>query len=306
MLKTYYKEIGDEKVTVLRDPRPGSWISLETSSEQDLKKFSKKFKLDEDILKDVLDIYEAPRIETDKNNVYLFMTFPNLENEVTFPLPVLIVLNHDYIFTISSRPMPFVEKLLKSEIPFSTVDKNELLVRLLQNIYHQFNVFIHRFSRRIRQKGVQLEKISNNDIVQFVNFESVLNDFLFDFIPASNVFTALLSGKVVTFTKEQRVPIDDLMLSNNQLIEIARSNLKNMVNIREAYSTIMTNNLNRVIKTFTSLTVVLTIPTMIASIYGMNVKLPFDQDPHAFIGILSVIIIISVVLVGVFFKKDWL
>jgi magnesium transporter len=89
-------------------------------------------------------------------------------------------------------------------------------------------------------------------------------------------------------------------------MEISRSNIKNIVNLREAYSTILTNNLNRVIKLFTSITVLLTIPTIISSIYGMNVQLPFDKNPLAFFGIIIVILTISASLFYLFNKKQWL
>ncbi len=306
MLKIYRRLEKDKKVSVLRQPKSGSWICVENPSDSQIKKLSKDFKLEEDLIKDAMDIYEAPRLEIEKNNIYLFTTFASIEKELAVPYPVLFIINHDYIFTISSREMPFVNKLISSDFDFSTEDKQGLLLKLLQNIYGEFNLFIHKFSRRIRQKSVQLEKIRNEDIVQFVNYESLLNDFLFDFIPATAVFNTLLLGKVISFNKDQKDIIEDLMLSNNQLIEIARSNLKNMVNIREAYSTIMTNNLNRIIKTFTSLTVILAVPTMIASIYGMNVRLPFEQGPHTFGGIISLLLFISGFLVAIFFKKDWL
>ena len=306
MLKIYRRLEKDKKVSVLRQPKSGSWICVENPSDSQIKKLSKDFKLEEDLIKDAMDIYEAPRLEIEKNNIYLFTTFASIEKELAVPYPVLFIINHDYIFTISSREMPFVNKLISSDFDFSTEDKQGLLLKLLQNIYGEFNLFIHKFSRRIRQKSVQLEKIRNDDIVQFVNYESLLNDFLFDFIPATAVFNTLLLGKVISFNKDQKDIIEDLMLSNNQLIEIARSNLKNMVNIREAYSTIMTNNLNRVIKLFTSLTVLLTIPTMIASIYGMNVALPFDNNPHAFLGIILTVIFISFMLLILFIKRKWL
>lgn len=307
MLKIYQKFENDKKIHVLRKPKPGSWICVENPSDSQIKKLSRDFKLEEDLIKDAMDIYEAPRLEQEKNNIYVFTTFPSSEKELDVTSnPVLIIINHDYIFTISSSEMPFVIKLINSDVNFSTADRQDLFLKLMQNIYSEFNIFMHKFTRKIRQKSVQLEKISNTDIVQFVNYESLLNDFLFDFIPASSVFNTLLSGKVISFKKDQKDILEDLMLSNGQLIEFARSNLKNMVNIREAYSTIMTNNLNRVIKTFTSLTVILAVPTMIASIYGMNVHLPFEQGAHAFGGIIALLLFISGFLVAIFFKKDWL
>lgn len=307
MIKIYQKLGKDEGFRVLRQSKPGSWICVERPTSSEIKKLSKEFNLEEDLIKDAMDIYEAPRLKVENSNIYLFMTFPSPEKELAVPsIPVLIIVNHEYIFTISCKKIPFVNTILNSPESFSTEDRYDLLLKILSNIYSEFNIFMHRFSRNIRQKSKQLEKINNEDIILFVNYESLLNDYLFDFIPATSVLNSLLTGKVIPFKKGQKDLLEDLLLNNGQLIEIARSSIKNMVNIRQAYSTITTNNLNRIIKTFTSLTVILAVPTMIASIYGMNVNLPFEQGAHAFTGIISLLLFISGLLLVIFFKKDWL
>jgi len=96
------------------------------------------------------------------------------------------------------------------------------------------------------------------------------------------------------------------MLSNKQLIELSDDSIRTIVNIREAYSTIMTNNLNRVIKLLTSVTVILTVPTMIASIYGMNVNIPFADKPWAFFAILLFMIVVTGFLLFAFIREDFL
>ena len=100
--------------------------------------------------------------------------------------------------------------------------------------------------------------------------------------------------------------VEDLSLSNRQLIEIAKSNLKNIVNVREAYSTIMTNNLNKTMKTLTSITVILTIPTIVASFFGMNVDLPFDNHPLAYVFILLLTFIVGGIVVYFLIKRKLL
>lgn len=100
--------------------------------------------------------------------------------------------------------------------------------------------------------------------------------------------------------------IEDLSLESGQLAQITKDTIRNMVNIREAYSTILTNNLNRVIKLFTSLTIILTLPTIVGTFYGMNVALPFAQNPYAFFGILGITIMLSLIALIIFIRNDWL
>jgi magnesium transporter len=125
-------------------------------------------------------------------------------------------------------------------------------------------------------------------------------------VPANNVLTKLLSGRFFKLYENDQDLIEDLSLAENQLVDLCRSTLKTIVNIRNAYSTIMTNNLNRVLKMLAALTVVLTIPTIIGSFFGMNVAIPLSSKPQAFWVILASSIILSLLALVVFFRNKWL
>lgn len=306
MLKTYYRNIKENKFQTLEKFRIGSWLYLENPTAQELEYIIDKFELEEGHIKDALDIFEAPRLELEEKDVYFFARFPYLENSRIVTAPILVILGEYFIITIAPVPLPNLNKLLEGKINLYTTQKIKLFLQLISHINSIYNSHLTTINKQIRTFGVNLENIENKDIIQFVHYESILNDFLGNLVPTNTTLNKLLSGKYIKLYEEDRDLVEDLMLSNNQLIELSKSLLKNLVNIREAYSTIMTNNLNRVIKLFTSLTVVLTIPTMIASIYGMNVKLPFDQHPLAFSGIIFTVLIITFILLIIFIKRRWL
>lgn len=306
MVTIFYKNLKSRHLKTLETFKIGSWVYVEDPTDQEIARLSEDFKLEEDLLKDATDIFEAPRIEQENGTIYLFTQFVSDEEINISTIPVLFVINDSFFLSLSKRPLPFLERLKNEEIEFYTTQKNKLLLQLLLQTNISYNQALHQISRKIRSISVNLEKINNKDIVQFVSFEAILNDFLSDLVPTNTVLTKLLSGRLLKLYEEDKDLVEDLLLSNNQLIELSRSNLKTIVNIREAYSTIMTNNLNRVIKLFTSLTVLLTIPTMVASIYGMNVKLPYADSPDIFSYIIASIILISSLLLVIFIRKDWL
>jgi magnesium transporter len=161
-------------------------------------------------------------------------------------------------------------------------------------------------SKKLRAFSLRVQKIKNNDIVQFVNTENILYDFNTSLVRINNIYDGMLSGKILTLTEHERDLIEDVSLATNQLIQITRENLRTTVNVREAYSTIMTNNLNQVIKLFTSLTVILTLPTILGTYYGMNVSLPFQDSPAAFFGIVAFSLAAATVAIFIFLRKDWL
>jgi magnesium transporter len=112
--------------------------------------------------------------------------------------------------------------------------------------------------------------------------------------------------KNLRFYDDDKEQIEDIILTAGQLIDSIKGSLKTIVNIREAYSNIATNNLNRQIKLLTTLTVVLTIPTIVGSFFGMNVPVPFQGNSFAFLGIIAATSGIAALIIYLFRKSGWL
>jgi magnesium transporter len=125
----------------------------------------------------------------------------------------------------------------------------------------------------------------------------ILNEFIRALLPLRHVLSSIVSGRVLDIYEHDKELIEDLQLNSEQLIERSKSNLTNIANLRQAQEVISTNRLNRVIKVLTVSTVILALPTMITSFYGMNVHLPWADKRLAFFGIvLFIVLFISVFL----------
>lgn len=311
MIKIYHKTIKDRELGEIIDFRVGSWIYAENPTEEKLQKIAADFSLDANLLKDALDPYEVPRFEIDNGTLFVFTRAPFQEkNNRVSTLPLLIAVGANFVLTISQMHFPFFEKFETDKIEFTTTQKTKLLIQFFSEIIASYNNFLTSINRSVRGVSIRVENITNQNIIQFVTFEGIINDFLSDLVPTSailkNLISAESSGRFLELYEEDKDLIEDLSLSSNQLIELCRATLKTIVNIREAYSTIMTNNLNRVIKFFTALTIIMTIPMIISSFYGMNIDLPFAGHPLAFWGIAGGTLAIAILLLAVFIKKRWL
>lgn len=257
-------------------------------------------------MKDALDPYEVPRIEFEKKTVYVFTRVPHADEARTATIPILIVIGENFVLTLSEKTLPFLEQFLNGKVDFSTTQKTKLFLQIFSQIVAAYNNSLNNISRQVRSFGIHLEEITNKQITQLVGFEGVLNDFLSALVPTNNILNNFLSGKFITLYEEDRDLIEDLSLGIGQLVESCRSNLRTMVNIRESYSTIVTNNLNRIIRLLTALTVIIAVPTMIASFFGMNVALPLADSPEAFFWILSGTGVIGILLLVTFIRNRWL
>ncbi len=306
MIKIYQKTIKDKGLREIDGFRVGSWLYLEKPTEAEIEQVADLLKLKASLLRDALDVHEVPRIEVAKDAVYIFTRVPYAEGNQTITVPLLIILGENFLVTVSERAVPLFDDFIHSKIEFFTTQKTKFFIQLFSRIIQLYNEHLTNIGRRVRGGGPRLENITNRDVVQLVAFEGVLNDFISALLPTSTILRNLLSGKSLKLYEEDRELVEDLLLGSEQLIESCQLNLRTIVNIREASSVIMTNNLNRVIKLLTALTVILSVPTMIASLYGMNVSLPGADEPRAFLFVIMATALISAILFIVFIKNRWL
>lgn len=306
MISIFYKTIKTKTVQKLVEYRPNSWIYVESPSEKELKTIAQKFYLEESLISDALDQYEVPRIEIEDGIIYIFTRIITAHEGVSITTPFLIILRDGYLITVSNKPLPGITKFLESKITFSTTNKALLLINLLNLIMLEYKKELNKLSKKINRFSVNIEKVNNNDIIQFVSFESILAELNSSLVRMESIYKAMHTGKLITFNEDELDLVEDLMLESGQLIQISNDSIRNIVNVREAYSTIMTNNLNKIVTIFTSITVICTIPTIIGSFFGMNVPVPLADIPHAFAFIVGTTMLLTAAIIAYFVKNHWL
>lgn len=306
MIKYFYKSIKDTDLRTLTNWKAGAWLYVEAPTESELEMLVAKHKLELGHLRDALDPYEVPRLEVEDGNVYLFIRVPVQEGEHISTVPLLIAHTSEGIVTVASRTIPMLTSFQTNASSLYTTQKVNFILQLFNQMIARYAGFLTSISRKVRTVSVDLHAVSDQDIIQFVTFERVLIDFVAALVPGRVMLNSLLSGKYVTLYDQDQDLVEDLELSAGQIIENANADVQNMRNIREAYSTIMTNSLNRVIKALTALTILLMVPTFITSLFGMNVALPFANYPHAFTIILAMTLGSTLFILAVFTRKRWL
>lgn len=307
MVKFLQRTVKGERLQELYEFKVGSWIYVESPTDAELDQLVAEFPLDRGLLGDALDPNEVPRIEREDGVVYIFTRAPVTDDaQRTVTAPVLIAIGKDFLLTAAPRPIPFLEKFVRGTADFYTTQKSKLFTQFISELNSSYTASLNSISRSVRSMSAHPDRVSNQDIFQFVMYENVLNDFLAALVPTNGMLQQILSGKLFKLYEEDHELTEDAFLANGQLIESAKSNLKTIVNIRDAFSTVMTNNLNRVIKLLTALTVVLMVPNIVAGFYGMNVPLPFSNSPMAFFGVVLFTVLLSVLILGVFVRNRWL
>ena len=308
MIAYQYRAVRDDKLSRIETFRPGAWVVVAAPGADELKLLELRYKLDPDLLNDALDPDEIPRIDVDDEILYVYMRYSYRRGDVVETDPVMLAVGPDFVATVSRRAVPGLERLANLPSLYTT-QRAKLLLLLLRHLVMSYESNINYLDRQIRGVRARLHvaTINNRDFVQFVVIEDALNSFLAELVPANLLLSSLLSGRYsLSFHEEDRDLIEDLVQATRQLGETSQSSLRTVVNIREAYSNIMTNNLNRRVELLTSLTVVLTIPTIVFSLWGVNVPVPGAHNPYAFAIItLSTLATIGVILYALF-RRRWL
>lgn len=308
MIQYWYKSIRDKQFKQLDSFKKGAWVHAEAPNELEKAQLLEQFELDPGLLEDALDVDEVPRVESEGELRYIFTRFPAVDDsQQTVTAPVLFVIGPDIFLSITPAHLPGLDHVREASEAHST-QRVKLLLQIMDEIVHLYENRLTSISRHIlaTRNRLRVEAIRNSDFVRFVTIEDELNDFMGALLPTNTILKRLLKGKLLKLYEADKDLIEDLLLSNEQSIESCKSNIKTIVSIREAYSTIATNNLNQIIRVLTSITVVLTIPTIIGSIYGMNVGLPLQDDPHAFWIIIGTTSIVTGLLLLFFRRQEWL
>lgn len=282
------------------------WIHIEKPTTKELEKVVKDFDLDLSLLEDALDPFEVSRTEKEDGSIYFFARVPSPTNEISLTTPILFVIQKKYLITVTKQNLPLLNKLIEKDFGENIKKPISLFMEIFEEINNIYNNSLLNINREIWKASNNIEKINNKDIAHFVDYERITNDYLSRLLQNGVMLNQLNNQRYIKLNEEENELAEDLVLANNQLIDISKNSLHSVKNIRDAYSTILSNDLNRVIKLLTSLTIILNVPTMIAGLWGMNVPVPFAQSIYGFELVLILVVIISIILLKIFRKKDWL
>lgn len=308
MIEILYSNTRQPQLERREKPKTGSWIHVVAPTDDELEQIAETYNLDEDLLKDATDIYETPRVEREEQGVYIFTRYCYPEGGDITTEPLLVIYTPDYLLTIMRREAKVLDLLVHNVQPVITTQRTKTLLQILGAINTSYVRNIHTISKQILTIRSKLSKsdIKNEYFINFIDLEEQLNEFLTSLQSQGVVFRSLLTGKFLPLYEQDEDLVEDLSLGTTELIDLIKSRIKTISNTREAYATIMANNLNKTFKKLTSIGIFLTIPTITTGLYGMNLHLPLSQYPNAFWMILVIVMTITGFAIWLFKKLKWL
>ncbi len=303
MISYYYKTRQNERLQNLSSYRPNCWMSAVNPTDDEISMLDTKLGLDENLIRDALDPFEVPRIETEDEKIYFFTRFISKDEKMLSAIPILIVIDKNCLLTVSTHEFPLFEKLSKKLVDEGTSDRIIVVAKMLFVIMREYHKLILDLSKHVQSVNANLADIQNADIVKLVTFENMFHDLLSSLIPTHIALGQLATGKYRMLSETESELLVDSHLFINQLIEMCKTNIERVVNIREATDTILSHRLNTTMKFLAGMTLIFTIPTMIFSFFGMNVRLPLEDMEMAHMIIVWFAGGLSLLLLLLFAKK---
>ena len=315
MLKIYNTNIETNKFEEIKEFKKGSWINLTNPSENEIKKVCEGVNIEEDFIRYALDIEEKARIDDDEdeNTILFVIDVPliekNEENDLYVTMPLgMIVVRDDFFITVSLKRTKIIEEFEKRKIKnFQTYKKTRFIFQILYLNSSYYLNYLKRINKETEiAEYILKNSMKNKELLKLLSLEKGLVYFTTSLKSNELVMEKTLRGKIIKLYEEDEEILEDAITENRQAIEMAQIYTNILNGTMDAYASIISNNLNGVMKFLTSVTIILAVPTMISSFWGMNVELPFQNSSIGFIIMIAIAVITTLVVTWWLNRKDML
>ncbi|HEX9978679.1 MAG: magnesium transporter CorA family protein [Actinomycetota bacterium] len=295
----------------LDQPEAGCWINVVAPTADEIAEL-RVLGIPPDYLAYPLDPDERARTERENDELLIILRVPDFQGghaDVPYStIPLGIILTPDYLVTVVRVENGLVEDLASGRVRgVETAKRVRFVLRVLLQTSGHYLSHLREMTRVIESLEDELqESTRNREVLELLKYQKSLTYFA----------TALRSNELMmerlqrsqwfaTYPGDEDL-LEDVITENRQAIEMTNITSNILTNMMDAFASIISNNLNRVMKILASITIVLSLPTLVASVYGMNVDLPFQGHTWAFLAILGISVAVSALSVYLFWRRDWL
>lgn len=304
MLKMFNTDIKTNKTKETDEFLKGNWINMVAPTEEEIKKVCENVNIEEDFIRYALDYEEKARIdyEEDDNTILFIIDVPVIEvesgNKVYSTMPIgIIFVRDDYFITVSLTDNYIIQELEKKK-NIITYKKSRLLLQIFYSNSERFLSLLKRLNKETEvAEGVLKNSMKNKELLKLLSLKKSLVYFTTSLKSNEVVMEKTLRGNLIKLYEEDEDILDDAIIENKQAIEMSRIYSDILTETLDAYASIISNNLNGAMQFLTAITIILAIPTMISSYWGMNVPVPLQDNPFGFVVIVLFSLIIGLIAI---------
>ncbi|MGL5820760.1 MAG: magnesium transporter CorA family protein [Sarcina sp.] len=309
-----FKSNIDGQLMELTDLEPGCWINIINPSKTELTDIQKKTNVELNFLQAALDEEETSRLDIESNETLLIFDIPFVEEEnsnkalIYDTYPLGIIYTDETLITICLKETDILKDFIAGKInSFYTFKKFRFILQILYRIASYYLLYL----RQIEKKSLFLEKklnktVKNEGLIKLHSLEKSLIYFSSSLKSNQITLDKLLKLDRIQKYEDDKELLDDVIIENKQAIEMTDTYSEVIASTMSYFSSFISNNFNSVAKVLTSIATIITVYTIVASTYGMNVPLPLQDNPHAFLIIMSLTTILAAIVIWILHKKNML
>lgn len=295
----------------LSGPEPGCWVNLVAPGDAELNRIANKYDLDIDTLKAALDADERSRLEVEDNYTMILVNIPTIEDETDKELystiPLAIIMVEDAVITVCSEDTPILRQFSNGKVrDFYSNMKSRFILQILYRTSSLFLTYLRNIDKKSDHVENELHKSQKNkELIELLKLEKSLVYFTTSLRSNEAILEKMLRLEIIKKYSEDVDLLEDVIVENKQAIEMANIYSGILSGTMDAFASVISNNLNIVMKVLSVITIVLSIPTLIFSAYGMNTNpagMPFAQSPWGFLIIIVFSVVVSLIAMLLFMK----
>lgn len=301
----------DSTLYTLEEIEDGAWINLVNPTEEELDLIEEELNVERDFLKAALDEEESARVEVENEQVLILVDTPSVEKTdehiVYETLPMGIILTDKNIITICLKDSIVLDQFEKNSVrSFQTFKKYRFLYQILYRNAQRYLLYLRQIDKMSGQVEKLLHKsMKNKELIQLLDLEKSLVYITTALKANEVVLEKVLKMNAIKKYDEDSDLLEDVIIENKQAIEMANIYSGILSGMMDAFASVISNNLNIVMKILACITIVMAIPTMFASFYGMNIpNIPFASSPYAFWIVAGMSAVVAIIVSIVLYKKD--
>ncbi len=308
----YFKNF-EHHTLAIDKPEAGVWVNvLPPLKQEEFSELSETLEIPLDFLKDSLDIDERSRYEIEDNVKLIVIKTPTENNSFNesdayyITIPICIILTHNQIVTVNSFENEAIKKFLNTFQNRSPDKKSMMVLKIFEKICTNFLEFLKEINQRrnlLEQKLYDSNR--NSELLELVRIQKSLVYFITALRSNELLMMKIARTNFLQLNEDEKEFLDDLIVETSQALEMANTYTTILSSTLDAFASIISNNLNNVMKRLTSITIILSLPVVVTSIYGMNVPIPGQNWPHSFYVPIIISLILAVIISAYFMKKKW-
>ena len=286
-----YKSISEDNpsLKILDNIEQGCWINLIAPSDEELILISKKTNVPLSYLKAPLDDEETSRIDSEDNCLLVIVDIPFTEmedNSLTYDTyPLAIIHTEKQIITVCLKNSRILTDFINDKVKsFFTFKKSRFILQILNKVSSSYLLYL----RQIDKKSLMIEKrlhksMKNRELIQLHSLEKSLVYFSTSLKANEITLEKMLKLDIIQKYSEDKDVLEDVIIENKQAIEMTEIYSNILASTMDFFASVISNNLNIVMKVLASVTILMAIPTLIGGIWGMNfAKMPLIENPYGF------------------------